>query len=58
MTPRSCPACVHPERATIDRALRAGQAPRSIVRRYAGLNRNAVTRHRDEQHHETKGAAA
>ena len=32
---------------TIDRALEAGQAPRSVVRRYAGLNRKALTRHRD-----------
>ena len=27
--------------------LRIGQAPRSIIRRYAGLSRKAVTRHRD-----------
>jgi hypothetical protein len=32
---------------TIDRALEAGQAPRSVVRRYAGLDRKALTRHRD-----------
>jgi hypothetical protein len=32
---------------TIDRALEAGQAPRSVVRRYAELNRKALTRHRD-----------
>ncbi len=34
-------------RKTIDRALEAGQAPRSVVRRYAGPNRKALTRHRD-----------
>jgi hypothetical protein len=32
---------------TIDRALEAGQAPCSVARRYAGLNRKALTRHRD-----------
>ena len=32
---------------SIDRALEAGQAPRSVVRRYAGLNRKAFTRSRD-----------
>jgi hypothetical protein len=36
-----------PERRTIDNALRGGQAPRSVVRRYSGLNRKALTRHRD-----------
>jgi hypothetical protein len=54
---KPCPACEHVERATIDRALAIGQAPRSIVRRYAGLSRKAVQRHRGERHHETKGAA-
>jgi hypothetical protein len=34
---------------TIDRALEAGQAPRSVVRRYAGANRKALTRPRDER---------
>ena len=47
MRPKSCPACGHPERATIDNALAIGQAPRSIIRRYAGLSRKAVMRHRD-----------
>ena len=46
--PKPCKVCSHPERATIDNALRIGQAPRSIIRRYAGLSRKAVTRHRDE----------
>jgi hypothetical protein len=32
---------------TIDRALEASQAPRSVVHRYAGLDRKALTRHRD-----------
>jgi hypothetical protein len=36
------------ERRTIDGALAIGQAPRSIVRRYAGLNRKALQTHRDE----------
>jgi hypothetical protein len=45
---KPCPACNHPERATIDRALGIGQAPRSILRRYAGLNRKALQRHRDK----------
>ncbi len=57
MPSRNCPACGHPERAPVDKALAVGQAPRSIVRRYAGLTRKAVARHRDEGHHETKGAA-
>jgi hypothetical protein len=34
-------------RKTIDRGLEAGQEPRSVVRRYAGLDRKALTRHRD-----------
>jgi hypothetical protein len=45
---KPCPACEHVERATIDRALQMGQAPRSVRRPYAGLNRKALTRHRDE----------
>jgi hypothetical protein len=32
---------------TIDRALEAGQAPRCVVRRYAELNRKALTHHLD-----------
>jgi hypothetical protein len=48
MRPKPCPACRHPERATIDKAiLEHGQAPRSIVRRYRDLSRLAVQRHRD-----------
>ena len=46
--PKTCKVCSHRERATIDNALRIGQAPRSIIRRYAGLSRRAVTWHRDE----------
>ncbi len=42
-----CKACEHPERRTIDNALALGQSPRSIVRRYSGLARQAVQRHRD-----------
>ena len=57
MPRKECPACGHPERATIDKALGAGQSPRSLVRRYAGLNRRAVQKHRDERHHETREAA-
>ncbi len=45
--PKPCKVCSHPERATVDNALRIGQAPRSIIRRYAGLSRRAVQRHRD-----------
>jgi hypothetical protein len=48
MQRKPCPACTHPERRTIDGALAIGQAPRSIIRRYAGLNRKAVQKHRDE----------
>lgn len=44
---KRCPACEHIERTTIDDALRIGQAPRSILRRYAGLSRKAVQKHRD-----------
>jgi len=42
-----CKACGHQERNVVDRAFGAGQAPRPVVRRYAGLNRKALTRHRD-----------
>jgi hypothetical protein len=55
---KPCPACTHPERHVIDGALTLGQAPRSVVKRYAGLSRKAVQRHRDERHHdkgETQG---
>lgn len=48
-TRKPCKACTHPERATIDKALQVlGMSPRSIIRRYAGLSRKAVQRHRDE----------
>jgi hypothetical protein len=55
---KGCPACEHLERRVIDNALRIGQAPRSVVRRYAGLNRRALTRHRDEGHHKRERNAA
>jgi hypothetical protein len=45
---KACSVCNHPERAMINRALAIGQAPRSIIRRYAGLGRKAVQKHRDE----------
>ena len=45
---KPCPVCTHLDRGVIDRALGIGQTPRSIVRRYAGLSRRAVQRHRDE----------
>jgi hypothetical protein len=44
----ACRVCAHPERKTIEQALRIGQAPRSIVRRSASLSRKAVAQHRDE----------
>jgi hypothetical protein len=48
MPRKPCPACRHPERGLIDRALlEHGQAPRSITRRYRDLSRRAVERHRD-----------
>ncbi len=43
-----------PERRVIDRALGMGQASRSVVRRYAELNREAVQKHRDERHNGTR----
>ena len=50
MTPtmqrKRCPVCTHIERTTIDGALGVGLAPRSLVRRYAGLSRKAVQRHK------------
>ncbi len=48
MQRKPCPACSHPERKTINRALAIGQAPRSVRRRYAGLNRKALQMHRDQ----------
>ncbi len=51
MTPtmqrKKCPVCAHIERSTINGALGAGLSPRSLVRRYAGLARKAVQKHRD-----------
>ncbi len=44
---KDCPVCSHLERATIERALHLGKSPRSIRRRYAGLSRRAIQRHRD-----------
>jgi hypothetical protein len=42
-------ACEHFERATRDKVLSEhDQAPRSIIRRYRGLSRIVVQRHRDE----------
>jgi len=37
----------------IDKALRIGMSPRSIVGRYAGLSRKALQKHRDKRHHGT-----
>ena len=33
MAPKSCPACGHPKKATIDRALSRGQCPRNLARK-------------------------
>ena len=49
MSAKPCKACAHQERNVVDRALAVGQAPRSAVRRYAGPNRKALTRPRDER---------
>ena len=38
---------------TINKALRIGMSPRSIVGRYAGLSRKALQKHRDKRHHGT-----
>jgi hypothetical protein len=40
MAPKICPACGHPKKATIDRALSRGQCPRNLARK-------ALRRHRD-----------
>ncbi|HEV2744770.1 MAG TPA: hypothetical protein VGV91_16555 [Rubrobacter sp.] len=40
MAPKSCPACRHPKKATIDRALSRGQCLRNLARK-------APRRHRD-----------
>jgi hypothetical protein len=47
MSAKPCKACAHQEHNVVDRALTVGQAPRTVVRRYAGLNRKALTRPRD-----------
>ncbi len=48
MSAKTCPACEHPERTTIDRALVRGQSPRNLARRYTpGLSRKVLRRHRD-----------
>jgi hypothetical protein len=47
MSAKPCKACAHQEHNVVDRALAVGQAPRSVVRRYAGPNRKALTRPRD-----------
>ncbi len=47
MSAKPCKACAHQEHNIVDRALTVGQAPRPVVRRYAGLNTKALTRHRD-----------
>jgi hypothetical protein len=44
---KPCPVCSHLERTTIERGLSMGQSPRSIRRRYAGLSRKAIQKHRD-----------
>ena len=40
MAPKSCTACGHPDKATVDRALSRGQCPRNLARK-------ALRRHRD-----------
>ena len=48
VTKRSvCKVCGHIERAVIERGLGVGQSPRSIRRRYHGLGRKDIERHRD-----------
>ena len=48
MSARPCKACEHPDRRVIDRALGIGQSPRSIMRRYVGISRREIQKHRDE----------
>ena len=45
--PKVCKVCEHVDRAVIERELGVGQSPRSIIRRYAGLSRRDVQKHRD-----------
>ncbi len=44
---RPCRVCEHGERAKIDEGLQAGLAPRFMARRYSGLDRVKLARHRD-----------
>jgi hypothetical protein len=54
-----CKACACQERDVVDRALLGvGQAPRPVARRYAGLDRKALTPHRDACHAATSVAKA
>ena len=46
--PRPCTVCIHPERAAIDRALVAGEAPFALARRYSSLSEPALRRHKGE----------
>jgi hypothetical protein len=46
--PKECKVCSHLERSVVERGLAIGQSPRSIQRRYAGLTRKAIQRHRDK----------
>ncbi len=45
---KECPVCSHLERSVVERALVLGQSPRSIVRRYVGITRLEIQRHKDE----------
>jgi hypothetical protein len=43
----ACRVCENPERSLVDRAmLEYGQLPRSVMRRFAGISRRALQRHR------------
>jgi hypothetical protein len=43
----TCTVCRHPERAAIDQALVAGEAPFALARRYSSLSEPALRRHKD-----------
>ena len=45
---RPCRVCEHGELKKIDDGLRAGLSPRFMARRYSGLDRVKLARHRDE----------
>jgi hypothetical protein len=45
--PRRCSVCFHPERATIEKALLAGEAFRNIAQRF-GTSPSALVRHRKQ----------